>query len=388
MIQPEEIIDKAHRLYAKAIAAQLSGQIDFFPYRMPCSLKAPESQAELIRSVEGLRQRSKQVVGYGYSVTYVPRRSRDHGTNDFPDAIIIDSMEDLVRLIRKSTEYSNLKQAVNAIRERLPELESWIVESWRKLLAITDPINDLIEVCFWLRENPRPGIFPREIPLAISSKLVENNWSLLAAWWDRILPASAIDYSVDARDYAQRYGFRAVEPHLLVRLLDPDLEPEMGMPVREFSVAAAHLDQLLKRTQNLKQVVIVENKVNLLTLPQRRHSLALGGLGFGVTQLRQLFSLASLDLVYWGDMDVEGFQALSSLRTYFPSIRSWLMDLDAMHSFMRLAITGNDAKPESPANLSASELEAFIFCRDHNLRLEQERITQAYIQQRWSELDR
>lgn len=388
MIQPEEIIDKAHRLYSKAIAAQLSGQNDFFPYRMPCSLKAPESQAELIRSVENLRQRSKQIVGYGYSVTYVPRRSRDHGANDFPDAIIIDSMEDLVRLIRKSTEYANLKRAVNAIRERLPELENWIVESWRKLLAINDPIEDLIEVCLWLRGNPRPNIFPREIPLAISSKLVENNWLLLAAWWDRILPAAAIDYSVDPRDYAQRYGFRAVEPHLLVRLLDPELQPEMGMPLLEFSVAAAQLDQLLKRTPNLKQVVVVENKVNLLTLPQRPRSLALGGLGFGVTQLRQLSSLASLDLVYWGDMDVEGFQALSILRSYFPGTRSWLMDLEALKCFEQLAIAGNDAKPESPANLTPEELEALVFCRDHNLRLEQERITQAYIRQRWSELDR
>ncbi len=93
MIQPDEIIDKAQRLYPKAVTAILeasstlqtaqSNQPSFFPYRMPCNLKAPESHAELIRQVERLRQKSKATVGYGYSVQYQPRRSRDHGENEF-----------------------------------------------------------------------------------------------------------------------------------------------------------------------------------------------------------------------------------------------------------------------------------------------------------------
>lgn len=87
-------------------------------------------------------------------------------------------------------------------------------------------------------------------------------------------------------------------------------------------------------------------------------------------------------------MDVEGFQALSVLRTYFPRVRSWLMDLSTLQKFKSLAIAGNDSKAESPMNLTDSELESLEYCHEHNLRLEQERITQDYIRQRLSELDK
>lgn len=386
MIQPDEIVDKAQRLYPKAVSAVLSGDNSLFPYRMPCNLKPPTSHSDLIRFVENLRQRSKQVIGYGYSVTYVDRNSRDHSQNYFPESITIESMEDLVRLIRKTTELSHLMNSVKQIRQRLPELEPWIIESWRKLLAVSDPIEQLIDVTLWLRANPWPNCFPREIPLPISSKLVENNWALLSKWWHRCLPATQIDYSVDPADYAQQFGFRAAEPQFLVRWLDDRLPVELGIDLREFSVSAPQLDQLVQRSASLRRVIIVENKVNLLTFPRCDGSLTMGGLGFGVTQLRQLSHLQPLELVYWGDLDVEGFQALSQFRKYFPSVRSWLMDLQAIRAFEQLGIPGNNSKPVSLPNLTDSEQAAFNYCRDHNLRLEQERITQRYVLERLGEI--
>lgn len=140
MIEPEEIIEKAERLYPKAVTAILSGVNDFFPHRLACNLKPPADHADLIASVGRLRMNSKASLGYGYSVSYQPRRSHDHGANDFPEAIIIGSMDDLVRLVRKSTEFNKLTKAVEFLRAGLPELETWIRCNWRKLIAASDDI--------------------------------------------------------------------------------------------------------------------------------------------------------------------------------------------------------------------------------------------------------
>ncbi len=386
MIQPDEIFDKAQRLYPKAVAAVLeasqtahSDQPSFFPYRMPCNLKAPESHAELIRQVDRLRQKSKATLGYGYSVQYQPRRSRDHGENEFPEAIFIETMQDLVKLVRKSDEYHSLMKAAELIRAQLPQLESWIQSNWRKIIPACEEMPHLLAVTQWLITNPRPNCFPREIPLAISTKLVETNWALLASWWDLLLAPSDIDYGCDPRDYAQRYGFRWVEPHLLVRLLDPTIQQQWQVPFDEFSVPARRLGQLIDNSTCLQRVFILENKVNQLTLPPMPQTIALGGLGFGVTQLHQLSSLSTSEIIYWGDLDVEGFQVLSTLRSNFPRVRSWLMDRETLDTFHDLTIAGNNSQIETPIHLTSDESAVFHYIRQHNLRLEQERIPQKYV---------
>lgn len=383
MIHPDEIIDKAQRLYPKAIAAMLeasqSAQIPFFPYRMPCNLKAPESHAELIRQVDQLRQKSKANIGYGYTVQYQPRRSRDHGENEFPEAILIETMQDLVKLVRKSNEFCGLMKAVELIRAQFPQLESWIQSNWRKIIPASADMPHLLAVTQWLIDHPRPNCFPREIPLAISTKLVETNWALLASWWDLLLAPTDIDYGCDPRDYAQRYGFRWVEPHLLVRLLDPEIQQHWQVPFEEFSIPARRLGMLIEEATCLQRVFILENKVNQLTLPPLPKTIALGGLGFGVTQLHQLSSLSTFEIIYWGDLDVEGFQVLSTLRSNFPRVRSWLMDRETLDTFHDLTIAGNNSKIDPPIHLTQEESAVFLHIRQHNLRLEQERIPQEYV---------
>jgi hypothetical protein len=381
VIQPDEIIKKAELLYPKAVAAILRGENDFFPYRLACNLKPPTDHADLIRAVDQLRHKSKATLGYGYSISYQPRRSHQHGQNDFPESIIIESMDDLVRLLRKSAEFRSLMNSVQQIRTALPELDNWVGDNWRRLIPAAADIPGLIEVTRWLKLYPRPGCYPRELPLPISSKLVESYWSLLAAWWDKVLPHETIDYGCDPKNYAQRYGFRWVQSHILLRLLDTELKQTLRLPFTEFSLPPGELRAWLEHPDFLSRVVIVENKINLLTLPQLSKTIALGGLGFGISVLNQVPGLIDAEIFYWGDMDIEGFQILSVLRSILPQTRSWLMDLETLNEFRTLSVPGNGAVIEPPVHLNSAEREAFIYCRDHNLRLEQERIPQTYVLQ-------
>jgi hypothetical protein len=73
---------------------------------------------------------------------------------------------------------------------------------------------------------------------------------------------------------------------------------------------------------------------------------------------------------------LQGGEILSSLRAIFPNASSFLMDLDTLGRWRHLAVPGTGQKPDIPPHLTEPERQAYLCCRDENLRLEQERIPQ------------
>ncbi len=379
MITPDEIVAKAGRIYLRAVTAELSGEESLFPYRIASNLKLPSSQSELIRQVQQLEDQSKIRLGYGYTVQRKVRCSRSHGENSFPDSIIVESMEDLVRMLRKTSEYTRLTFAARTLEQRLPELKKWIPRNWKRLIPIAAEIEDLIQVAEWLRAHPRPDCFPRELPLPVSTKLIESNWPLLASWLDNLLPDSAIDFGCGALNYHQRYGFRWVQLHIPVRLLDKSLKDRLSVPFGEFSLPLFEFQRFDWAIQQIRRVVIVENKINWLTFPTMPDTIAIGGIGNAITALSSCHWLESAEMFYWGDLDIEGFQILGRMRRTFPTITSLLMDMATLEEFLALAIPGNAAESPMPSGLTESEALAYDYCQVHNIRLEQERIHQSSV---------
>jgi hypothetical protein len=85
--------------------------------------------------------------------------------------------------------------------------------------------------------------------------------------------------------------------------------------------------------------------------------------------------LADCDVYYWGDIDEQGFQILSRLRSKFPSIRSVMMEVDTFEKYRHLTGAGEKAgKP--PSNLTTEKQQAYDIVARENLRLEQEKIPQ------------
>jgi hypothetical protein len=54
-----------------------------------------------------------------------------------------------------------------------------------------------------------------------------------------------------------------------------------------------------------------------------------------------------------------------------------MMDEDAIERWQHLATWGTARKTDMPAHLTDSERAAFLRCREHDLRIEQERLPQA-----------
>ncbi len=374
MISPNAIKAKALRLYPEAIKEWLDGkQDDYFPRRLPVNLRLSNDHAAAIAEVARLREGARESLGYGYRIDWQSRRSRTHGLNQFPDSIWIDSLDDLVRLCDKQVERRRLQVAVACLRRRQPRLENWLIQGshWKTLLELADELDDLLSLAEFFVAHPRPGIFAREIPLPVSTKLIEKHRRQLAAWLDRLLPPETIDvrYGYDA--FEPRYGLRYARPHYLLRVLDRELQLELGLPFDELSLPA---QSLAKLPVSRAHVLLVENKTTLLSLPSRQRGIVLGGLGNAITQLADIPWLGTEDVTYWGDLDAEGFEILNRLREHLPRVSSLWMDEAAVIEFQHLATAGNPVVEKPLSQLTEPERQAYSLLCDRGLRIEQEHL--------------
>lgn len=375
MIQPEEIRRKAERCYPDLLRAWLDDDPTFFPLTIRANRSLDHSDpAAAIQAVRHLREGSKEYRGFGYTVEWQEQRSRRFGRNLFPRRILFETRSDLLQLIGRQREFEEFAAAVVRLRSEFPALAGWIRSHLRLLIDCAPELNGLLHVLRFFRDNPRPNCFARELPLPVDTKFIERHRRVLSDWLDLTLPPHAV--RADETHFERRYGLRYPEPHLLVRLLDAQLQAELRFPCLEFSLPLSTLAEL---SATAVHVFIIENRVNLLTFPSITRGLALWGRGCAVTDLRHIQWLHRCPIAYWGDLDVEGFGILSSLRALFPATRSLMMGIETLRRWEHLAVPGTSNWPDVPPHLSDAEQAAFAQCREASLRIEQERLPQDYV---------
>jgi hypothetical protein len=369
VISPDEIRRKAANLYRPFLRAWLAGDV-FFPRVIPTNRTLDRDDIPAaIAAMHSLRAGAKETLGYGYSIEWRTIRSGHFGRNPFPDRIVLETPEDLLRLIGKSSEFKAFAAAIAKIRNDLPQLNDWTAKHLRTVIDIAPDLDRLIGVAKYFLSHPNPGCYVRELPVPVDTKFIERYEAVLMDWLNRLLPPQAI-HSGETK-FARRFGLRTPSSHFLMRFLCPVLQAEAGCPWSELSLPLESLATLSIRPA---QVLIVENRINLLTLPPCSHSLALWGEGHAVVEFRTLPWLSDADVIYWGDIDVEGFAILSSLRATFPHVRSLHMDEETIDCFPQFHGNGTGRTPPVPPLLTPAERAAFERCCRENLRLEQERV--------------
>jgi hypothetical protein len=372
VITPGQLRDKARRLYPQFVKAWLKGE-NFFPRRVPADLTLPGDPAAAKKAVDALRLSARESNGRGYSIEWQERNSRSHSLNRFPVAIQIESQDDLLYLADTKSEFNALEAAVDRLRLNQPRLDGWLLQSthWKDLLKAARRVDDLLLMTQYLLDHPRPDSFAREIPLPVSTKLIEENDKLLSAWLDILLPDDQIDFRFDRDEFDRRYGLRHSRPHILVRVLDPALQMKMGLPFQELSIPADSIGRIQPAPAT---VFVVENKVNLLTLPLVKGGMAIGALGKAVSLLRDVQWLNGATIYYWGDFDVEGFEMLSQFRSLFEHTKSLLMDIGTYQRHHDLAIDWPNKPHSNPTALNTSERAVYDKLLNERKRLEQERL--------------
>ena len=160
------------------------------------------------------------------------------------------------------------------------------------------------------------------------------------------------------------------DPQLVrLRLLDERVLP--GAP-RAFG---ASVDELTSLSIRPCTVLVLENLESLMALPPLDDVIAVHGGGFAVAELQRVRWLRAARLLYWGDLDSNGFAILHRLRSGVPHVRSVLMDEGTLLAHRDLWVPEPTPARGAYPTLEPAEQATLDRLRDEgDVRLEQERI--------------
>jgi len=216
-----------------------------------------------------------------------------------------------------------------------------------------------------------------------NSQFIETNKSFFSGLFDFLLPTEKVlSEFIGVRNFEKRYGLKYDQPLIRIKILDHLISKKYFSGLSDISIPE---DDFINLKLPLKNVIIMENKtnysnvLNFLSLPLLSDTIAIFGSGFRVWLLKDATWLSALKIYYWGDIDTQGLQILSQLRGYHPGVQAVLMDFNSLDSFKEYWGTGTETLVVVPAHLNDEEKKLFMFLKENNIRLEQEKISHDFV---------
>lgn len=378
MISPAEIKKHALKWWEPLLRSYILEE-QFFPKRIERIGKVRSghitSRFEMLQAeIEELYRFSKNQVGKGYTVQTAGRNFRRTGSHELPDTIIFETIDDYIYFTGYKKEWGVFLNNYSTITSRAPRLKDWALNNCLWLTEKDINWIDVLKVCQYFIETPRPNLYLRQLPIEIHTKFIEENNALIQSLLDFLIPEHI--RSLTQKRFAERFFLRYDEPLIRIRFLDENQQADFKF--RDISIPLSDFEKFELPAQN---VLIAENKMNFLTLPLMHSTVAIwSGGGFNIAYLRNADWLSNKKIIYWGDIDEHGFQILQQLRTYYQHAQSVMMDMLTFEAFKMYAVNGSRNKSENLNLLTKDENDIFQYLKtlDNNNRLEQEKIPQVY----------
>lgn len=344
------------------------------------------------------------------------------GANRVPAALVFGTVDDEIAFAGKTRDAARYRGLARELAALDPALSGWALRRPLQLLALGPAALTAGRVALWLRDHSAPGIYVRQLSLpGVHTKFLEANRRVVdemaamlrpgagepapgepavgepaggaapgepaggepaaepapgepapgaTGQTEALAPASA---RTPAARFAARHGFLHPPELVRLRMLDPQIP--LLSSARDITVTA---DAFSTLTLPVQTVIVTENLVNFLALPERPGTLALFGAGYGFSALRDAGWLQDCQVLYWGDLDTHGFRILDQLRAVHPHVMSVLMDEATL--LAHRGVWGTESSPARAAltrlTPSESQLYAALVNGDYgpNVRLEQELI--------------
>ena len=374
IITPAEIKEKVSKWFYPFLSASVDGDF-FFPKEVRFA-KVKSSWArdrfnELHVGLRNLRQGSKEVQGAGYTVVWQEVANRSVGKNEFPGRITIDSKEDFLCLLDEDYRrmFVQFESEISIIRTFSSELLQWVRSNPQKVCNHAGEWSSLLMVCdHFMHTHSRNQYYIRELPIEVHTKFIEQHKGILNELLTLLLPDFLIDDSYTGtkeHHFERRYGLKYDETLVRYRSLEAQ-----ATGVSDFSI---RYTDFAKHEIPSRRVIITENKMNFLTLPNLENTLSIWGGGFNLHILKHATWLKNRHIYYWGDIDAHGFWMLAQFREYYPTVTSLMMDWETFRRF-EYGAEGKPINQVNVNNLTDEEYSLYDHVKENNYRLEQEKI--------------
>lgn len=370
MITPKEIKDKTGRKYISFLQSLVEQRpFEKLVIRGDKSY-TKSSLSEFEREIQQIDSQSKEKKGFGYSLDFQKVKTKYLGVQDLPVSIYFDSEKDFLKFLGKENEVDSFKLNVEIILREFPELREWIIKNPKKVIGNVNEWQNILQVCQYFKQNPKPNFYIRELPVKVHTKFVERNKSILRELLDVLISEHV---KSEEKEFENRFNLKYAEPQIRFKVLDKTISERFFSEIDDIAIPVSQFEKL---DLPIFKVLVVENKTTLyttLTLPKMNDTIAIFGSGFSVFNLKNVRWFDNLKILYWGDIDVQGFEILSQFRTYFPQTKSVLMDKKTFDTFFEND-NGTPTNISTKLNLTDEEQMLYDILKTNNWRLEQERI--------------
>jgi len=375
MISPDEIKTKAKIKYISLLQSMIQ-EIPFSKIIIRGDKTYSKSSlVDFEKEILAISSSSKEKKGFGYTLEFQKVKTKHLGTQDIPIAIYFDSEKDLLKYLDKEKEFAFFKLDCEKIISTFPELKDWAFQNPSKIIQNQPVWEGILKVCFYFKNNPKPNLYIRELPVSVHTKFIEHNKSVLRELLNLIIEPHI---NSQENDFEKRFNLKYSEPLVRFKVLDKNLSQTYFSGIDDISIPVSQFDKL---KLPLKKVLIVENKTTLyttLTLSKMEKTIAIFGQGNAVSNIQNTKWLNEIMVLYWGDIDVHGFEMLSMTRRHFAQTQSILMDRATFDKFFE----NEEGKPSTNTTeliLNEKERELYELLKTNNWRLEQEKIPSVYV---------
>lgn len=360
----KRFVEKSQRLWAAALSDPAAGLEHPASAGLDLPLNPPTEKAALadIAGAIAWARAWDGVDADGVEVVWTERNWPSAGTQRVPLRLRISGAHAIALFAGTGAHWTRLAACATKLGERMPSTGGSTATAVRRhVLTITGyadaEFDQLLDVVDWLVSNPASGRRIRELPVrGVDTKWLERH-------------RSVAEDLFRARTGLPGLGLAESKSLIRVRFLDEALRPggivDAALPVA--GLAALDIRPGV--------VFVFENLESVLAMPDVPGAVVVHGSGYAAGRLAAVPWIRAARLVYWGDLDSDGFQILSRLRSGGVDVASILMDVAAVERYRDLAGAEPRTAPGDLSALTDAESAAFALLQSlGGLRIEQERI--------------
>lgn len=373
LISLKDVRDKLSIRYRNQRRKWFAGEGEW-PYRISLGLPSESFAMANIAAVRGWSSIWADWQGPGH-VEMDDRNWPKFGTQTLPSALIFNRANEVASFVgddarwnraahRRDAALSRWPALANELAKHYDELADYTAEEWARVLLVLENLPAHRNSGLYLRQLPLPGI---------DTKWLENHRGLI-----RSLLGPLVDTELTG-NLVEAMGLRDKPQVFNVLVLDP-LSREGLLGLRHF---LASIEELAQMKWKPLRVIIIENDVTALAMPDIPGVVVIAGKGFAVNEIARLPWLRTAECWYWGDIDSDGITCLGIARRALPSIRQILMDEATMERHKELIVHHDKSRSRRAVEqLTPQEqilLDDLLANRwGEGARLEQERIDWQY----------
>ena len=170
-----------------------------------------------------------------------PKISSARRTGKFPLGFGLRTNPASRKFLARPGEIELFRKNLELTRSDCPALLAWLTKYPEKMAERSAEWPDFLKVCCFFQANPMPGLYARELPIAVGTKFIEESEAILDLLLEHLLSPGS---ETDERSFHERYGPRFAEPLIRFRVLDVALRDSLRLVADDISVPVGKAQQV------------------------------------------------------------------------------------------------------------------------------------------------